>query len=260
MSTPHGSAHHGPTAPDWLITGPSTDHDLGILRSGKEAQINLIERTDHRARSCLIARKRYLPRNVTHKGELEALGVQRSSTFRHDVAYREGRQFRKSRDRRAVEAMTGYGRRLLQDRWTDHEFDVMRRLHAAGVAVPHPIAFGDSVFDMQYLGDLDGAAPQLARARLDEQRLEAAFEQLVDGLAAMTTEGWAHGDLSAYNLLWWEERLWFIDFPQAVDIAANPQGPGYLHRDVLNIAGWFTRKGLEVDGDELFADLLARVF
>ena len=260
MYTDHGSASDGPSTPDWLVTGPSTDSDLGILRSGKEAQINLIERTDHQDRSCLLARKRYLPRSVSHKGELEALGVQRASTFRHDVAYREGRQFRKSRDRRAVERMTAHGRRLLQDRWTDHEFDVMRRLHAAGVAVPYPVAFGDAVFDMQYLGDLDGAAPQLASARLDDVRLESAFDQLVDGLASITAAGWAHGDLSAYNLLWWEERLWFIDFPQAVDIAANPQGPGYLHRDVGNIAKWFTQKGLEVDGDELFADMLAHAF
>ena len=73
----------------------------------------------------------------------------------------------------------------------------------------------------------------------------------------MVAEGYAHADLSAYNLLWWNGRLWFIDFPQAVDIAANPQGLSFLHRDVVNVCRWFSQKGHEVDGEELFADMLA---
>ena len=99
--------------PSWLITEFRHDDDLGVVKTGKEAQINLIERHGYDGHTCVFARKRYLPREVKHKGELEALGVQRSSAFVHDVQYREGRQFRKSRDRRAVERMSTYGKRLL---------------------------------------------------------------------------------------------------------------------------------------------------
>ena len=74
----------------------------------------------------------------------------------------------------------------------------------------------------------------------------------------MTGEGFAHGDLSAYNLLWWDERLWFIDFPQAIDIAANIQGLDFLHRDVMNVCDWFERRGVLVDGEEVFAEIIAR--
>src|SRR5687767_4285612 len=124
--------------PPWLPAEPYDEVDLGTLRSGKEAQVDVVERTGIDGRSCLLARKRYLPRTVTAMGTLEALGVQRASTFHNDVEYREGRQFRKSRDRRAVEAMTTYGKALLQDRWTGHEHDVMAELWDAGVSVPHP--------------------------------------------------------------------------------------------------------------------------
>ena len=245
-----------PTIPAWLVVESDDETDLGVLRSGKEAQINIIERTAPGGRTCLLARKRYLPRKVTAKGTLEAMGVQRASAFHNDVEYREGRQFRKTRDRRAVERMSTYGKRLLQDRWTGHECEVMSALHDAGCAVPYPVGFADDRFDMQYVGDRDGAAPQLARARLDPGQVRAAWAQLLDGLRVMTAAGWAHGDLSAYNLLWWEDRLWFIDFPQAVDIAANPGGLDFLHRDVRNVCAWFGRHGVEDDPEEVFADLL----
>lgn len=245
--------------PDWLVTEPCHDVDHGVVKSGKEAQVNLVERIsdDAEGQSCLIARKRYLPRHVTQKGQLEALGVQRASTFRHDVQYREGRQFRKSRDRRAIERMSTYGKRLLQDRWTGTEHEVMLRLWRQGVSVPYPIGFADDVFDLEYVGDWEMAAPQLSASRLSPTELDRAFEQLLAGLRGITAAGIAHGDLSAYNLLWWEDRLWFIDFPQSIDIAANLQGIEFLHRDVLNVCEWFQRRGLDVDAEEVFADLLS---
>lgn len=243
--------------PDWLIDEPYEDVDLGVLKSGKEAQVNVIERSGSDGRTTLIARKRYLPREVKAKGTLEAMGVQRASTFRNDVEYREGRQFRKSRDRRAVEKMTTHGKRLLQDRWTGHEYETMAKLWSAGAPVPFPIEFGEDVFDLEYVGDASTAAPQLYAARLEGDVVRDAFEQLLEGLRTITTVGYAHGDLSAYNLLWWHGQLVFIDFPQAVDIAANPQGLSYLHRDVVNICTWFGRRGIDVDPEEVFADLLA---
>ena len=73
--------------PDWLVPEPCTDTDLGVLKTGKEAQVSLVERTGADGRRCLLARKLYLPREVSQKGVLEAMGVQRSTQFRNDVAY-----------------------------------------------------------------------------------------------------------------------------------------------------------------------------
>ena len=245
------------TPPRWLVTEPWTDDDLGVIKSGKEAQVNLIERTNEAGESCLLARKRYLPREVKHKGQLDAMGVQRASTFVNDARYREGRDFRKSRDKRAVARKSAYGKQLMQDRWTGQEHEIMTQLWQAGMSVPFPIAYADDIFDLEYIGNADQAAPQLQAARLGSTELSGAFDQLVDGLRCLTREGLVHGDLSAYNLLWWEGRLWFIDFPQTIDMAANLQGFDFLHRDVMNVCTWFHRKGLAVDGDEIFAELLS---
>jgi RIO kinase 1 len=89
--------------------------------------------------------------------------------------------------------------------------------------------------------------------------LDVMWDQLFENLLRVVAAGYAHGDLSAYNLLWWEDELWLIDFPQAVDIAANPMGVDFLHRDIVNITTWFGRQGLELDGEEVFARLLAEL-
>ena len=245
--------------PSWLVDEPYLDADLGVIKSGKEAQVSLIERTcaDDPTQRCLLVRKRYLPREVKYKGQLEELGVQRSSAFVNDAQYREGQKYRRSRDRRAVEKKSAYGKRVMQDHWTGREHQVMELLWQADMTVPYPIAYNDDVFDLEYIGDETQAAPQLQAARLDPASLARAFDQLRAGLQTLTSAGFVHGDLSAYNLLWWQDHLWFIDFPQAIDLAINLSGIDLLHRDVVNVCTWFERKGLKVDAEYEFAELLA---
>jgi RIO kinase 1 len=247
--------------PDWVITGQFTDTALGVLKSGKEAEIFVVERTSlDGARRCLLAHKRYRPRSVTSKGELEALGFSRASSFVNDHVYREGRRFRRSRERRAVERMTDYGKRVLNDRWMGFELDVMTRVWEAGGPVPYPVEFSGDGMLLEYIGDDEQAAPTLGQARLTKAELASAAEQLVDGLRSLMEVGIVHADLSAFNLLWWDGRLRFIDFPQAVDLAINPHGLELLHRDLANVTSWFERRGIDVDPAALFADLLNVAF
>src|SRR6185436_909435 len=112
--------------PDWVITEDFDDVDLGVIATGKEGEVGLVERVAHDGvRSHKIARKRYRPRTV-RKGELQALGFERAPTFRNDIVYRDGRNYgRRSRDRRAVESMTKYGKELVKQKWLGHEFEVM---------------------------------------------------------------------------------------------------------------------------------------
>jgi RIO kinase 1 len=244
--------------PEWLITDAVeyTERDLGPLKSGKEAEVFVVERT-FEDRCCLLAHKRYRPRTVTQKGELAALGFQRGNRFMNDLAYRDGRKFAKSRDQRAAERMTNYGKKLLTGRWTGHELDMMQHAWDAGVSVPYPVgARGDGML-MQFLGDAEGAAPRLVEARLSAAEIHYVATELIENLALLVGAGFVHADLSAFNLLWWEEQLWLIDFPQAVDVTTNPHAFEYLHRDLANIGGWFARHGEAFAVDELFAELVA---
>jgi RIO kinase 1 len=247
--------------PNWVVPAPYTDTPLGVLKSGKEAEIFVVERAAlDDTRRCLLAHKRYRPRSVTTKGQLEAAGFTRASTFVNDHIYREGRRFRRSRERRAVAHMTDYGKKLLNDRWMGFELDVMTRVWEAGGPVPYPVEFVDDAMLLEYVGDDEQAAPTLAQARLTRAEQREAVDQLVEGLRILMEVGIVHADLSAFNLLWWHGHLLFIDFPQAVDLAMNPNALDLLHRDLANVGEWFARHGTPLDVEALFAELLTVAF
>ena len=110
---------------------------------------------------------------------------------------------------------------------------------------------------MEFIGDESQAAPKLAQARLSGDELASAWEQLLGSLRALTAAGLVHADLSAYNLLWWEGRLVVIDLPQAVEFTTNTDAFDLLHRDVANVGDWFSRHGLQVDVEAVYAELVS---
>ena len=60
-------------------------------------------------------------------------------------------------------------------------------------------------------------------------------------MATLAGVGFAHGDLSPYNLLVHHGRLVMIDLPQVVDVIATPDGRGFLTATRENVATWFVR-------------------
>lgn len=244
-------------APDWLPTGDVEDVVIGSLKTGKEAEVFVVERRSlDDDRTCLLAHKRYRPLTAS-KGELEEKGFSKARTFVDDTVYHEGKRFRRTRDKRAVAKMTTHGKKLLGERWVGHELDTMRTLWDAGASVPYPVELHGDGMLMELIGDETQAAPRLVNARLSPADLELAWDQLVENLGIMVGASIVHGDLSPYNALWWDGALWIIDLPQASDLLLNPHGFELLHRDVTQMCAWFTRMGRPCDAEALFAELLA---
>jgi RIO kinase 1 len=219
--------------PHWLVTDlAAVDTELGVLKTGKEADVYLLRRhvpdTD---RSCLLAAKRY--RSAEHR------------MFHRDVGYLEGRRVRQSRANRAMANRTSFGRELVAAQWAAAEFGALCQLYRAGVPVPYPVQILGTEVLLEFLGDPDGtAAPRLAEIRLRGAELSGLWEQLVEALVALARRGLAHGDLSPYNLLVHRDRLVLIDLPQVIDVVANPYGRSFLERDAANVAKWFAARGL----------------
>ena len=95
--------------PGWLVTSEAAlDTELGLLKTGKEADVFLIERAVPGAESCLLAAKRY--RAAEHR------------LFHRASSYTEGRRGRDSRENRAVRLKSGFGRQIEATRWAQAEF------------------------------------------------------------------------------------------------------------------------------------------
>jgi RIO kinase 1 len=238
----------------WPHGEPYQDVPLGTLKSGKEAEIFLVERR-FASGPRLMAHKRYRPR-YPEKGQLRAEGFSNSTSYRGDAVYKAS-WFLPTRDKKAVMGGSRYGHELAGRLWPMQEWTNLRRASEAGVTVPHPVEQTDHGLMMAFIGDESQAAPKLAAARLSRAELASAWEQLLDNLRALTAAGLVHADLSAYNLLWWEGRLVVIDLPQAVEFVTNSDAYELLHRDLANVGEWFTRHGLPVDVEEVYAELVA---
>jgi RIO kinase 1 len=244
--TTYPNAAHGPDpVPEWLVTDPNArDRDLGVLKTGKEADVHLIERSEPDETSCLLAVKRY--RSSEHR------------QFHRDASYLEGRRVRKSREMRAMEHRTDFGRLLLAEQWAIAEFRALSQLWVAGAPVPYPVQLDSNEVTMQFIGNAAGvAAPRLAETRPGRDAAGDQFRQVGAILRQLVDLGYAHGDLSAYNLLVDDGRIVMIDLPQVVDLAGNPQGQRFLRRDCRNIADWFASRGIFVDPDVWAEELLA---
>jgi RIO kinase 1 len=48
-----------------------------------------------------------------------------------------------------------------------------------------------------------------------------------------------------------------IDLPQAVEFTTNTDAFELLHRDLANVGTWFGRRGLTVDIEAIYAQLVA---
>lgn len=246
-------AAHGPSpTPDWVVTDPrAVDTDLGVLKTGKEADVSLLVRRldvpGEAPAECRLAVKRY--RNTEHR------------MFHRDAGYLEGRRVRDSREMRAMATRTEFGRELIAGQWAAAEFAVLSRLWRAGAAVPYPVQLLGTELMLELVGDADGtAAPRLAQLRPDERTGRDLYHQLVVVLRQLADAGYAHADLSAYNVLVHDGRLVLIDLPQAVDLVGNPQGFDFLRRDCVNICTWFAAHGVaDADAHELYADLAGLV-
>ena len=163
-------------------------------------------------------------------------------SFRQAASYQEGRKVRNSRQARAMDKGTRYGRKMQEEVWQNAEVDALYRLAAAGVRVPTPYICFEGVLLMDLVTDAAGhVAPRLNDVELTEELALQYHDQLLHQVVRMLCAGVIHGDLSEYNILVDAEGPVIIDLPQAIDAASNTEAGPMLERDVANLATYFSR-------------------
>jgi RIO kinase 1 len=164
---------------------------------------------------------------------------------------REGKQVRNSRERRAIINKSGYGQKVDFMMWVGTEYRTQTMLYEAGADVPKPVAQHGHTILMEFIGDAYGAAPALNETSLDHDEAAPLFQRVMDNVKIMLDHHLIHGDLSAYNILYWEGDIWLIDFPQAVEARTNPHAFDILQRDITRVCEYFARFDVVSDPQQL---------
>jgi len=218
------------------------------VKGGKEA--NVYRCTAHPAAGVeLIAAKLYRPRMLR--------------TLKNDAVYKAGRQLRGEdgklmkgrREKLALAQKTTFGKHLDMVWWIGNEFSTQKALFEAGAAVPRPIGHNGNTILMDYIGDEQSPAPTLIDTSPEPGEAADLFALIIDNVKLMLQHHLIHGDLSPYNILYWEGTAVIIDFPQMVNARINPHAFELLERDVTRVCAYFARYKVRSDPARLTRDL-----
>ncbi|MFN2114169.1 MAG: RIO1 family regulatory kinase/ATPase [Anaerolineae bacterium] len=242
----------------WLIDALGGFYSVGditdvlrLVKGGKEACVYLC-----RANPDLgvehVAAKVYRPR--------------RFRNLRNDALYRHGRltldadgkELHDSRALHAIQKGTDRGKLLQHVSWMAHEYAALQELSDAGADVPRPLASASNVILMSYVGDELQGAPTLSHVTLPRDEAAALLERILANVELMLERGIVHGDLSAYNVLYWRGDVSLIDFPQVIDPRDNPVARAVFERDIRRLCQYFAKQGVAADAPGIAADLWER--
>jgi RIO kinase 1 len=202
---------------DVLLADGVIDRVVGRLKSGKEADIYLVE----------------------HAGQIFAAKVYKERihrSFKHNAGYKEGRSVRNTRTQRAIDRGTSFGVAAAEEAWKSAEADALFKLHSQGIRVPKPNVFYEGVLVMELVTDAEGRpASRLIDSPLTPTQASQIYADLRRQVAGMLCCEVIHGDLSAYNVLLGHDGPTLIDFPQVVGAAHNSQAEALFRRDIENV-------------------------
>jgi RIO kinase 1 len=221
---------------------------LRRVKGGKEASVYQC-RAGVPIQAELVAAKVYRPRSLRN--------------LRNDGLYREGRHDLDENGRQifddgmlhAMEQKTEFGRELQHQSWIAYEFTTMQVLRAAGADVPEPYTMAQNAILMGYIGGIGAAAPTLSEIGLEASEAADLFERTIRNIDILLAHDRIHGDLSAYNILYWEGKITLIDFPQVVSPRTNPHAFKIFRRDVKRVCEYFAAQGVRVDAERLAGEL-----
>jgi RIO kinase 1 len=244
----------------WLQEALKPFYELDLIvdveaqvKGGKEANVYRCRANPNLGVTWLAA-KVYRPRKLRN--------------LRNDAAYREGRHILTSQDGgakkvkagddqilRALGKSTEYGAQVQHTSWLMWEYQTLQSLHQAGASVPRAWAAAENGLIMDYVGDGERAAPTLHESHLERAEASRLFDTALENVRILLQNGLIHGDLSAYNILYWQGSLTFIDFPQIVQARHNRQAQTILRRDLARLVDYFRPYGIRANPRQI-ADAL----
>ncbi len=221
---------------------------LRKIKGGKEASVYQCAGNET-TNTAWLAAKVYRPRKFRN--------------LRNDAQYREGRNnldgdgrvILDERAQRAMQKRTSIGLEMLHTSWLMHEYQTLKKLHQAGADVPAVYAAGSNAILMAYIGWAEMPAPILHSVNLAPRAYPPLFERVLHNVEIMLAQGYIHGDLSAFNILYMDGDIWLIDFPQVIQPEQNRNARMIFERDITRLCEYFQQHGMRLNPQQLAQSL-----
>jgi len=144
-------------------------------------------------------------------------------------------------DYRFGERVKNMNDRKFVHQWAEKEMHNLIRMHQNGIPCPEVVLVKKHVILMSFIGKNSIPAPQLRQAKLSTKNQQKAYQQTIDLMKDLFQKcNLVHGDLSEYNLLWFQNKIYVIDVSQSVE-PTHPSAMHMLWRDCNNIHKFFTK-------------------
>ncbi len=192
---------------------------IKLIKTGKEAQVHLVQ-----VQGMLYALKVY-KENAKFSSREEYFNIE-------DIGDKRLIRGAKKKTRKGINAVSNL--------WINREYDILEQLYEYSAYVPQPILNMRGAILMEYLGDIKHPAPRLVDIELSQKEKDYAFSIIMDHINLFKRLGFAHGDLSEYNILWYMNNPYIIDFPQIV-YEKNRNYREKLDKDIWNIKKYFMK-------------------
>ncbi len=190
------------------------------IKSGKEASVHLIE---------------------ADKKEYALKIYKENQKYSTKTTYMMNAEIGDHRTARAIRNKTDRGKDSLVALWTEREFKIMRMLSQMSSNIPKVYLHGKDYILMEFIGKDGIPAPRLDEIAFSRAEAEKCFEEVMECVALFVENGFVHGDLSEYNILWYRGHAVVIDFPQVLNISMNPNAYSKFLADLENIENYFRR-------------------
>ncbi|KAM3142160.1 hypothetical protein pb186bvf_005814 [Paramecium bursaria] len=128
--------------------------------------------------------------------------------------------------------------------WAEKEIRNLKRISQSQIPCPEPTFVKSNVLMMQFIGKDMTPAPRLKDAQ--DVEYSNVYFQVLHIMRTLHQEcKLIHADLSEYNLLYYENKIYMIDVSQSIE-SDHPQAYLFLKRDIQNINNYFKKQGVHV--------------
>lgn len=136
--------------------------------------------------------------------------------------------------------------------WTKKEFKNLKTASENNVSVPYPIDYMTNVLIIELIGTNNAKnTVKNDNSEVIQKNIHKIYKQFVKNMHNLVYKAkLVHADLSEYNMIFFKNKLYFIDMSQSVP-TSHQKAKEFYNRDIDNMVRFFNKFGIKVSNEQL---------